>query len=169
MKITLLGYMGAGKTALGQALAQEWQLPFIDLDQRIEASTGDTIAQTMRNKGELFFRQIERKHLQQVLQEEAFVLATGGGTPCYYNNIEDINKHSHSVYLNLSVSTLAERLEADPAERPLLAHLSGAHLKEFIAKHLFERSVFYEQAAHHLKPHCQTIEDRLKAINTLLL
>ena len=78
--------------------------------------------------------------------KKSFVLSSGGGTPCYYDNMDRINKHSISVYLRYSVPVLYERLEGKQAERPLIAHLEGQPLKEYIGKHLFERGEFYEKA-----------------------
>ena len=146
MKISLVGYMGAGKTTIGQKLALETGLDFFDLDTEIEKETGYTITETIFNKGELYFRKLEREKLQELLQKDKMIMSTGGGTPCYYDNIDLINTSSLSVYLKYSVKELYERLEGKQSERPLLAHLSGPQLQEYIGKHLFERSVYYEKA-----------------------
>ncbi len=138
--------MGSGKSTVGPELAARLQVPFIDLDSEIEAQTGYTITETILNKGELFFRKLEREKLQEVLQRERFVLSTGGGTPCYYDNIDLINKHSISVYLQYRVPDLYNRLEANKTDRPLIAHLEGDGLREFIGKHLFERAPYYERS-----------------------
>ncbi len=146
MKISLVGYMGAGKTTVGQRLAIEMGFDFFDLDTEIEKDTGYTITETIFNKGELYFRKLEREKLETLLGKDNFVLSTGGGTPCYYDNIDLINKSSLSVYLKYSVKDLYNRLEGNQAERPLLAHLGGANLQEYIGKHLFERNIYYEKS-----------------------
>lgn len=146
MKITIIGYMAAGKSTIGEILAEKYNLPFIDLDQAIEKHTGYTITETIFNKGELYFRKLERQILEEVIQSEKFVLSTGGGTPCYYDNMELINRNSISIFLQNTVQNLYERLENSKAGRPLIAHLDGDALKEYVGKHLFERNVFYEKA-----------------------
>lgn len=169
MKITLTGYMGSGKSVLGKALASHLALPFIDLDQAIEAKSGYTISETIFNKGELYFRQQEREMLLQQLQKPEFVLATGGGTPCYYDNIDLINQHSVSIYLKMRIADLVHYLEPNRTERPLIAHLKGEQLKEFVAKHLFERSPFYEKSTFSLKADNLQVKTRVEAIKSLLL
>jgi shikimate kinase len=146
MKLSLVGYMGSGKTTLGKALAEDWRLPFIDLDQRIEAKAQQSIAQLISNKGELYFRQLEKEVLQAVLGQPSFILATGGGTPCYYQNMALLNQASLTAYLNVSVKQLQHRLKGQNQTRPLMAHVAKEDLREFIAKHLWERRPFYEQA-----------------------
>ncbi|MDR9375279.1 MAG: shikimate kinase [Schleiferiaceae bacterium] len=146
MKISLLGYMGAGKSTLGKALAQRWSLPFLDLDEVFQAQMGLSVAETLRQKGEIYFRRAEHQLLEELLSRPRFVLALGGGTPCYYQHMEELNAHTHTVYLQQSVKQLAERLRHQRAERPLLAEIAEEQLSEFIAKHLFERRAFYERA-----------------------
>lgn len=151
MKITLIGYMGSGKSTVGQKLALELGLDFYDLDMEIEKRSGYTITETIFNKGELYFRDLERKTLLDIMQKDNFVLSTGGGTPCYYDNIDVINKGSLTVYLEYGLNELNARLEGNKAERPLIAHLEGPGLKEYIGKHLFERRVYYEKATFTVK------------------
>jgi shikimate kinase len=135
MKIVLIGYMASGKSTLSKALSQAWGLKRLDLDQIIE-----------EEKGELYFRKKERATLEKILKDDNFVLASGGGTPCYYENMNLINANSTSVYLKQTIPVLYNRLQKDRSDRPLLAHLIDEDLKEYIAKHLFERSQYYEQA-----------------------
>ncbi len=146
MKIVLMGYMGSGKSKVGAMLAQKLKLPHIDLDHEIEKESGYSITETILNKGELYFRQLERQVLEESLHQPEFVMSTGGGTPCYFDSIDLMNKNGVTVYLQLGVNDLLERLENDKSQRPLLAHLTGDALKEFIAKHLFERRLYYEKA-----------------------
>ena len=168
MKIALIGYMGAGKSSVSQILSKKMKLDFIDLDHEIEKHSGYTITETIFNKGELYFRKLEREILEQVLTKDNFVLSTGGGTPCYYDNMDFINANAASIYINVSISELYDRLEADKDARPLIAHLEGDALKEFIAKHLFERRDFYERAIFSVKADGKSTEELTEEIRTIL-
>lgn len=146
-KITLLGYMGSGKSTVAHILGEKLGWPVIDLDDHIEEKEGLTIPQIFQTKGEIYFRKMENAYLLELLKSDArFVLALGGGTPCYANNIDVILEYSNSYYLRASIGTLAERLMKEKDHRPLIASLGEEQLTEFIAKHLFERRNFYEQA-----------------------
>ena len=168
MKIVLIGYMGSGKSTIGRLLANKLGLRFIDLDAEIEHDTGYTITETIFNKGELYFRKLERKKLEQLLADDSFVLSTGGGTPCYYDNIDLINRSAVSVYLRYGVQDLYERLEGHTAERPLIAHLEGEPLKEYIGKHLFERNMYYDRATIIMQASRRSTEDILTELTTLM-
>lgn len=147
MKISLLGYMGSGKTTAASEIASKTGLEFIDLDYYIEEETGKSISQIFEKEKELGFRKHERKALKKLMDSERdFVLALGGGTPVYYDNIVLINAHSQSVYLRLSPGEVIERIKSEKEQRPLLAHLEDSQLPEFIAKHLFDRRPYYEKA-----------------------
>ncbi|MCH8555025.1 MAG: shikimate kinase [Schleiferiaceae bacterium] len=146
-KIALIGYMGSGKTKVGKQVASLLNYEFIDLDAHLEAQLGSSIAEIITKKGELFFRKAERALLLEILStENSMVLATGGGTPCYYNNMDVLIEHCHCIYLSAPVGVLYSRLKNDRDHRPLIAHLSDEDLKEFIGKHLFERTPFYQKA-----------------------
>ncbi len=168
MKITLVGYMGAGKTSLGKNLAFELGLDFYDLDIEIEKRSGFSISETIFNKGELFFRKLEREILMEILEKDDFVLASGGGTPCYYDNAELIANKSFSIYLMYSVPTLFCRLDGKQKQRPLIAHLDGPGLKEYIGKHLMERMAFYEKSTQIINAESKTILELSKEIEELI-
>ncbi len=147
MQISLVGYMGSGKSTIGKELARQLNWKFIDLDQFIESKYRKTISTLFSDEGEIKFRKYEREALLEILAiEENFILALGGGTPAYYDNMDLINDNSHSIYLRLTPKELIKRLESEKSIRPLLSHLSEEEFPEFIAKHLFERRAFYEQA-----------------------
>lgn len=147
MKIILVGYMASGKSTVGKLLSESLHIPFYDLDDLIETNLDLKISEIFEQKGELFFRKKEKEVLENFLNTtDNYVLAIGGGTPCYYDNFELYQSESiHSIYLKASVSTLLERLHSQKATRPLLAHFNEEELQEFVAKHLFERSYFYHQ------------------------
>ena len=148
MKIALLGYMGSGKSAVGKALADSLDLPFYDLDILMEVDLEQKIRDVFETKGEIFFRKAESRVLSNfVTQHESFVLATGGGTPCYANNLKILEDAGvKTVYLNVSIPVLAGRLRKEKSTRPLISHLNDADMIEFIGKHIFERSTYYNQA-----------------------
>ena len=150
MKILLLGYMGSGKSFIGKQLAARIDQKFIDFDAEIEKMENSTIADIFQNKGEIYFRKLERKVLEEVLSEESnAVISLGGGTPCYGTNMDLIksSENTKSFYLKLDIQTLTERLEAEKAHRPMISHLEDREkLEEYIRKHLFERGFYYNQS-----------------------
>jgi len=148
MKIVLLGYMASGKSAVGAILADKLNVQFIDLDSYIEEQEQLTISEIFDVKGEIYFRKVEGDYLNEVLKLTIdCVISLGGGTPCYGNNMANIVNNSTSFYLNASINTIFERLENETSQRPLVASIGIENLKEYIAKHLFERSIYYERAS----------------------
>ena len=147
MKIILVGYMASGKSTIGKLLSESLCVPFYDLDLLIENNLNIKINEIFEQKGELFFRKKEKEVLEVFLNNtDSYVLALGGGTPCYYDNFDLYDSSAiHSIYLKASVGTLLERLHSQKATRPLIAHFNEEELQEFVAKHLFERSYFYHQ------------------------
>lgn len=148
VKIVLLGYMGSGKSTVGGQLAERLALQFLDLDAFIEEKEKMPIADIFGNRGELYFRKKEHKYLAEVLgQQDNFVLSVGGGTPCYGTNLDVILSSTNAVfYLNVPIPQLVERLVKQKVHRPLIREIADDELPEFIGKHLFERSTFYNQA-----------------------
>ncbi|WP_396198672.1 shikimate kinase [Flavobacterium sp.] len=147
MKIILIGYMASGKTTIGKMLSDSLQLPFYDLDFIIEKELKTKIIEIFEQKGELFFRKKEREVLEAFLNNtDNYVLALGGGTPCYYDNFNLYQKEDiKSFYLKTSVTTIIERLKTQKNTRPIVANLTEEELTDFVAKHLFERNYFYNQ------------------------
>ncbi len=148
VKIVLIGYMGSGKSTIGKLLSQKRNLEFIDLDDYIGQAEKMSVSDIFKNKGELYFRKKEYEYLNEVLaQNDNFILSTGGGTPCYGNNMQAmLEKTENTFYLKVSIPQLAKRLLKEKDERPLVRNIPEEELPEFIGKHLFERSYFYNQA-----------------------
>ncbi|WP_371735436.1 shikimate kinase [Zobellia sp. B3R18] len=147
MKIVLLGYMGSGKSTIGKLLSQERGLEFIDLDNYIEEAEQISVPDIFKTKGELYFRKREYAYLNEVLaQKDNFVLSLGGGTPCYGNNMQAVlDATKNAIYLKVSIAELVNRLLKEKDQRPLIMNIPEDELPEFIGKHLFERSYFYNQ------------------------
>lgn len=141
-----MGYMGAGKTTLGKTLSKSLNLSFIDLDYYIERRYHKEIRQLFAEKGEDGFRDIERRMLHEVAEFEDVLISTGGGTPCFFDNMQFMNQAGVSVYLKVSADELAKRLELCKQTRPVLKNRSGEELKAFISESLKTRLPFYEQA-----------------------
>lgn len=152
-KIILVGYMGSGKTEIGKMLAKTVQLPFFDLDKMIEERYEKTINEIFQEKGEIYFRKIEHEVFQEfVNKEDSFVLSLGGGTPCYANNHLVLqNDGIDSIYLKATVETLVSRLSINKKKRPIVKDLDLEALHEFIAKHLFDRSFYYNQSKYNIQ------------------
>jgi len=145
--IFLIGFMGCGKTTLGRKLASRLGYEFMDLDHILEAQAGMSIADYFSNFGEAAFRQLESDVLKQTKYPEHAVISTGGGLPCFFDNMEWMNAHGTSLYIQLSPKTLADRLEHEKMKRPLLQDKHGDALIAFIEDKLTEREFFYKQAS----------------------
>ena len=145
-RIFLIGYMGAGKTTVGRKLAKEMNLSFIDLDLYIEGRYHRSIRQLFAERGEEAFRDIEKRLLHEVAEFEDVLVSTGGGTPCFFDNMEFMNMAGITIYLKVSVDELASRLESCKQTRPVLQNRSGEELRSFIKENLEARTAFYEKA-----------------------
>lgn len=144
--IFFTGFMGCGKTTWSRKLAAHLGYEFIDLDHVLEEQAGMTIAEYFSSFGEESFRKLESEVLKQTEYPENAVVSTGGGLPCFFDNMEWMNTHGKTVYIKLSPKTLVDRLEKGKAKRPLLADKHGDELLAFIADKLAEREPYYLQA-----------------------
>ncbi|MFD2246476.1 shikimate kinase [Pontibacter ruber] len=167
MRIFLVGMMGSGKTTLGRQLATQLGYTFVDLDEYIERREGKSIAQLFEQEGQEQFRLKERQALEAVVQEyDQAVIATGGGAPCFLDNMQFINRSGKSFFLDVPVEELVNRLlNSDLSVRPLLAGKSTEELNHFMTKTLSERLWFYRQAHYTLSGNIQTSEALLTLIN----
>lgn len=145
MRIFLLGFMGSGKTTIGRKLARQLGYAFVDLDQVIETRAAMSIPQYFNDFGESAFRELERECLQAGLPKQNVVVATGGGAPCYLDNMAWMNQNGMTVYLMLPPRALASRLKGS-TNRPLIHGLSGEELVSYIENKLAEREPFYKQS-----------------------
>ena len=168
MIISLIGYMGSGKSHISKVLSQNLKLKLVDLDKKISLKNNMTIPEIFEKRGEIYFRKEERAVLEEILtNEKECILSLGGGTPVYYDNIKLIIEKSESVYLRTSVLTLTERLLKQKQKRPLIAKIPDEDLPEFIAKHLFERQAFYGQAKYTVSTDSKTPEEIVAEITAL--
>lgn len=155
--IFLVGFMGAGKSSLGRRLAERLGCPFIDLDRRIEAAEGRSIPEIFGAVGEAGFRALERDGLRALEHEPPGVVATGGGTPCFFDNMDWMNARGITIYLCVSAEVLSRRLSQKREQRPLLKDIDQEHLAHFIESKVQEREHWYCQAQHTL--HADDLEE----------
>lgn len=146
--IIIIGYMGAGKTTVGKALAKELGIMFYDLDWYIENRMRKTVKQIFDESGEEGFRQIEHNMLHEVAEFENIVLSCGGGTPCFFDNMDYMNQCGETIYLKASPETLHTHLKMGKGVRPLLLDKTPEEVEVFIRKQLVLREPFYEKAQH---------------------
>lgn len=145
-RIYLIGYMGSGKTTLGRAFARAMQMQFVDLDWYIEERFHRTIQQLFTEKGESGFREIEQSMLHEVGEFENVVVATGGGTPCFFDNMDYMKRTGDTVFLEVSSDVLFRRLKMDRANRPLLHGKTDDELMDTVLHGVENRLPFYSQA-----------------------
>lgn len=145
-RIFLIGYMGAGKTTLGKALARALGVPFIDLDWYIEERFHKSIPQLFAERGEDGFRTVERNMLHEAGEFEDVVISTGGGTPCFFDNMEYMNAQGATVFLDVPVDVLFRRLQGATRQRPILQGKTDEELRTFIAEALAGRMPHYARA-----------------------
>lgn len=150
MIIVLLGYMASGKSYFGNKIANILDYEFIDLDDFIEKEENTTIHEVFSNKGEIYFRKKEHDSLKKlILTKTKTVISLGGGTPCYGNNMNLLLNDSNikTIYLQVTIPNLVERVLNETDKRPLISHLkTKEELMEFVGKHLFERLPYYSKA-----------------------
>ncbi len=166
MRVYLIGYMGCGKSTLGRRLAKHLGVQFVDMDHYIEERNCKTIPQIFEEKGEAEFRKKERKALEELSEFTDIVIATGGGAPCFFDNIDLMNRTGKTIYLNINPAILADRLLHSKTERPLIKGKSRDELVAFIDDTLKKRNEFYMQAKYQITtPDVElvSVEEQLKA------
>ena len=146
IRIFLTGYMGAGKTTLGKAFARKLNLPFVDLDWYMEERFHKTVGELFVERGEAGFRELEKNMLHEVGAFEDVVISTGGGAPCFFDNMDFMNRNGKTVFLNVHPDVLFRRLRVAKQQRPILQGKQDDELKEFIIRALEKRNPFYSQA-----------------------
>jgi Shikimate kinase len=151
MRIFLIGFMGCGKSTMGRSLASLLNLTFIDLDTYIESKYFKTVPQIFADEGEDGFRQKEHKALEEVALFNDVIIATGGGAPCFFDNVEVMNSAGHCIFLDVAIDSLVKRLIHSKTERPLIKGKSPDELKTFIEALMQKRRPFYEKAKYILK------------------
>ncbi len=145
--VFLIGFMGCGKTYWGKQLGERLGVPFYDLDDRIEQSEGRTINEIFETEGEEYFREKEKEALMLFTEtHHSFVMATGGGTPCFLNNIDYMNRKGTTIWIHCSVECLQKRLSGEKEKRPLIKNLDDEALKAYIIRKAGDRKIFYQQA-----------------------
>ena len=164
MRIYLIGFMGCGKSTWGKKLAEKLDCAFIDIDKRIEAIEGGIVAEVFKIKGEEYFRKLEADVLRSTVLEKNAVISCGGGTPCYFDNMEWMKQRGKTVYLNLSPENLFGRLRTRKEKRPLIANLDDDQLRDFIFQKLSEREAFYLQADIKIDPAVSKPKDIIESI-----
>lgn len=139
--------MGSGKTYWGKQVASQLKIPFFDLDDVISESENKPVTQIFTERGEELFRVKEKETLDQLIDaNQSMVLSCGGGTPCFFNNIERMKKYGIVVWLNTHVEIILQRLMKEKASRPLIKNIADEDMRSFIVRKLNERRMYYEQA-----------------------
>ena len=146
VRIFLTGYMGAGKTTLGKAFARKMNVPFVDLDWYIEERFHKTVGELFTERGETGFRELERNMLHEVAEPETVETSPGGGAPCFFDNMEFMNRVGKTVFLDVHPDVLFRRLRIAKQQRPILQGKEDDELKAFIIRALEQRAPFYTQA-----------------------
>ena len=161
-RIILIGYMGAGKTTVGRQLAKRLELMFYDLDWYIMNRMRRTVPQIFEESGEEGFRKIEHAMLHEVAEFEDVVLSCGGGTPCFYDNMDYLNRMGETVYLKASPEVLYAHLKMGKSVRPLLLDKTPGEVEAFVKEQLAQREPYYSKAKHTLDVNVLDTYDKIK-------
>ncbi|HOU99064.1 MAG TPA: shikimate kinase [Bacteroidales bacterium] len=147
MRYFLIGFMGSGKSTIGNQLARYLNIDFFDLDKYIEKNTRSSIQTIFETEGEEVFRKYESKYLKQIIAASSqSVISTGGGTPCYYDNLQVMQQNGIVIYLKQNTNTLAKRILTSKTKRPLIKNMGEKELLQWIEDKLAERGIYYNQA-----------------------
>ena len=161
-RIIILGYMGAGKTTVGKALSKEINIPFYDLDWYIESRMRKTVKQIFDEKGEEGFRKIEHTMLHEVAEFENVIISCGGGTPCFFNNMDYMNQQGETIYLKATPEVLYGHLKMGKTVRPLLLNKTPEEVKVFIKEQLKVREPYYAKAKYTLDVNLMDNYEKIK-------
>ncbi len=164
MRIFLIGFMGSGKSTWGRWLSEKTGSLFLDLDEIIEKRVNLKINDIFDSKGEDYFRKLEAVCLRELFEKKDFILACGGGTPCYYDNMMVMNSLGITVWLNTPKQVMATRLLQEASHRPLVRSLTPSKLQEYIDDKLEERLQFYQQATLTVDPTLTTVDELIHQI-----
>lgn len=161
-RIIIIGYMGAGKTTVGHALSKQLSIPFYDLDWYIETRMRKTVAQIFAEKGEDGFRKIEYNMLHEVAEFENVIISCGGGTPCFFDNMDYLNGQGETIYLKATPDVLYKHLKMGKTVRPLLLNKTPEETQDYIRQQLTLREPFYTKAHHILDVNLLDNYDKIK-------
>ena len=161
-RIILIGYMGSGKTTVGKALSKETGMMFYDLDWYIESRMRKTVAQIFAEKGEEGFRKIEHNMLHEVAEFENVIISCGGGTPCFFDNMDYMNRQGDTIYLKSTPEVLHKHLQMGKTVRPLLLNKTADEVKAFITEQLSQREPYYLKAQHIVDVNLLDTYDKIK-------
>jgi len=157
--------MGCGKTTVGKRLANKMGWPFVDLDHQIEEFSGNTIAEIFEAKGEAAFRELEKQTLHNTFNLQHAVISTGGGAPCFFDNMDQMNLNGKTVYIELPAKVLVDRLKGAKNQRPLIKDKSDEELLIFVTEGLEKRAPFYLKAKFKVDGVNLSAESILMALN----
>jgi shikimate kinase len=165
MKIFLIGFMGSGKTHWGRLLSKKLGLAFYDLDTVLVEQEKKSVADIFAEKGEEYFRYKETEALERIAEEEdGFILSCGGGTPCFFNNIEFMKKSGKVIWLNTSIDVLTQRLLRERKSRPLIREVDESELGRYIVRKLSERRMYYQQADVTVNEESVTLDELIRLL-----
>jgi len=165
MNVFLIGLMGSGKTFWADKLSAVSNIPVFDLDKQIEKAENKTIAEIFAENGEAYFRGKENEILKSFAAKNNFILSTGGGAPCFYDNMEWMNERGITIWIDEPPGTIAKRLQKEKLHRPLIANVTDEALPGFFVQMREKRKSFYAKAKYHLTGSAITVENLLKIIS----
>lgn len=168
MRLYLIGFMASGKTSIGKKIAKKLDYKFIDLDDYLEEKYNKTIPDIFKQDGEDKFREMEKDTLHDTFKMKKVIIACGGGTPCFFDNIEQINKNGFSIYLNRTVDYLVYKLMHAKTIRPLVQNKTEDELKQYIKNTLKHREQYYKKATKTIKIKDKSKDDVAKLIKKII-
>ncbi|MBT3933798.1 MAG: shikimate kinase [Bacteroidetes bacterium] len=164
MRIYIIGFMGAGKSRFAKNLASSLAYEFLDLDLEIERSEHKWISEIFATKGEDYFRKAEQNALKNTLEKSDVVIACGGGTPVFFDNMEFMNKNGKTIYLKPDNQIIIDRLNINSRKRPLLKQIRPEEMADYVNKLLKERNLFYRKAHFVIDPQRTQLEQVSKML-----
>jgi len=166
MKVFLIGLMGSGKSFWAEKLSALLNIPVFDLDREIEKAEHKTVAEIFTEKGEAYFRGKENEVLKSFADKQSFLISTGGGAPCFFDNMDWMNKNGITIWIDEPLNIIARRLQKEKAHRPLIASVNDADLEDFLARMRDKRNAFYSKAQYQLTGSNISEKDFLKIISS---